>query len=390
MGRYVARRLLQGLVTLWAIVTVSFALMRVAPGGPFDKEKPLPPAVVANLKRTYGLAADVRSEVAGTLVRHHVQAGQPVARGQALAELRTPAGLHTPAGLFTQRADRDLTVVQPVGEPGRPVQPGEPLLVRDTTLAEQYLTALGSYARLDLGVTYASEGARTVTETLAQSFPVSLELGLLALVLALALGVSIGLLAGLYRNSWIDHVAMTGALAAVSMSSIILGPLLILVFGVTLRWLPWGGWEPLSWRWEHAQVKILPILTLALIYAAWFARLARAGLLEVLHQGFIRTARAKGLSEWQVVTRHALRGALLPVVSFLGPALAGIVTGSVVVERVFTVPGVGEYFVTAAVNRDYPLVMGTVVLYSSILIVANLAVDVAYAALDPRVRRDHG
>ena len=133
---------------------------------------------------------------------------------------------------------------------------------------------------------------------------------------------------------------------------------------------------------------VLPVVTLALVYAAWFARLARAGVLEVIHQDFIRTARAKGLSEFAVVTRHALRGALLPVVSFLGPALAGIVTGSVVVERIFSVPGIGEYFVTAAVNRDYPMVMGTVILYSTLLIVANVGVDIAYAALDPRIRRE--
>jgi oligopeptide transport system permease protein len=225
-----------------------------------------------------------------------------------------------------------------------------------------------------------------VLANLLAAFPVSLEMGLYALVFALVFGVSLGLVAGLYRNTWIDHVSMTAALVAVSASSLVLGSVLLMVFCVWLRWLPWGGWEAFSFAGPDLLAKILPTLTLGLVYAAWFARLTRAGMLEVIGQDWIRTARAKGLSEWQVVTRHALRGAILPAVSFLGPALAGIVTGSVVVERIFAVPGVGEYFVTAAINRDYPMVMGTVVLYSSLLILANLAVDVTYAALDPRVR----
>ena len=384
MAMFVLRRLLQGLLTLWVVVTLSFILMRLAPGGPFDKEKPLPPAVVANLKRTFGLAADLTTPLAGTLVRHAVQPGQEVAHRAPLAFVRTADGQEQPV-----LAEQALTVVSLVGEPGRALQPGDTIAVRDTTVFEQYLTSVTSYAQLDLGVTFASEGSTTVMQTLKATFPVSLEMGLFAVILALLLGVSVGLLAGLYRNTWIDYVSMTGALAAVSMSSIVVGPLLVLCFGVWLQWLPWGGWEPFSYKWMHLQVKILPTITLALVYAAYFARLTRAGMLDVISQDFIRTARAKGLSEFAVVTRHALRGAVLPAVSFLGPALAGIVTGSVVVERVFSVPGVGEYFVTAAVNRDYPLVMGTVVLYSSLLIVANIAVDVAYVALDPRVRGAH-
>jgi len=381
MAAVVLRRLLQGLITLWIVMTLSFALMRVAPGGPFDRDKPLPPAVMANLGRTFGLAADVPSPVSGTLLRFAAKVRAKVREGQVLALLRAPNGHE-----LEVRAERDLVLVQTIGDPGRVVRAGQPLCVRETSVLEQYVASLKSYAHFDLGVTYASEGATSVMRNLMQSFPISLELGLCALILALVLGVGAGLLAGLKRNTWIDYVSMTTALGAVSLSSIVLGPLLVLIFGVWLRWLPWGGWEPFSFRWEHLQVKVLPVVTLALVYAAWFARLARAGVLEVINQDFIRTARAKGLSEFAVVLRHALRGALLPVVSFLGPALAGIVTGSVVVERIFSVPGVGEYFVTAAVNRDYPMVMGTVVLYSSLLIVANIAVDIAYAALDPRVR----
>lgn len=381
MLRFVAHRLVQGVLTLWVIASLAFALMRLAPGGPFDKEKPLPPAVAANLKRTFGLAADLGSPVAGVVVACPTQAGASVAAGATLCTVRALDG--APVVL---RADRPMTIVAVIGEAGRRVQVGEAVIVRETSAWEQYVASVGSWLRLDLGVTYASEGERTVMEVLGKAFPVSLELGLLALALALTLGLSAGLVAGLHRNTWIDHGLMVLALAAVSLSSLVLAPLLLALFGVTLQWLPWGGWEAGRWDWSHARIKVLPVVTLGLVYAAYFARLARAGLLDVLSQDFIRTARAKGLSEWRVVTVHASRGALLPVVSFLGPALAGIVTGSVVIERVFAVPGVGEYFVNAAVNRDYPLVIGTVVLYSSLLIVCNLSVDVAYAALDPRVR----
>ena len=377
MGAFVLRRLAAGVLTLWVVVTLSFVLMRLAPGGPFDKEKPLPPAVVANLKRTFGLARDVASPVAGKLERWLVRQGEEVKEGQVLAVV---SGREV-------KADRDLVVTQAIGTPGREIKAGEPLLVRETSVLEQYLTSLSSYTRLEFGATYASEGSVTVMHNLKAAFPVSLEMGLYALVVALVLGVSLGLLAGLRRNTWVDYVSMTAALIAVSASSLVLGSVLLLVFCVWLRWLPWGGWEAFAFDWVHFQVKLLPTATLALVYAAWFARLTRAGMLEVISQNWIRTARAKGLSEWQVVSRHAFRGAILPAVSFLGPALAGIVTGSVVVERIFSVPGIGEYFVTAAVNRDYPMVMGTVVLYSSLLILANIAVDVAYAALDPRVRQ---
>ena len=384
MARYAVGRLLAGLVTLWVVATLSFALMRVAPGGPFQRDKPLAPAVEANLRRTFGLADDVPAGQTGTLLQFRVTRGQHVVAGAPLAEIRLSTGV-----TWTQTADADLDVLALTGEPGRALRAGDPLLAKATTAWQQYLRAMTSYAHLDFGVTYASEGQKSVMETLGRAFPVSLELGLCALLLALVVGVGAGLVSGLYPGSRLDHLSMTGALLAVSMSSIVLGPLLKLVFCVRLRWLDVGGWTPLAWDWPHAQVKILPIVTLGLIYAAWFARLTRAGMLDVVRLDFVRTARAKGLPERLVVLRHALRGAMLPVVSFLGPALAGIVTGSTVIEQVFQVPGVGEFFVTSAVNRDYPMVMGTVVLYSSLLIVANLAVDLLQAALDPRVRSAH-
>ena len=383
MARYLLHRLVAGLVTLWVVASLSFGLMRLAPGGPFQKDKPLAPAVEANLRRTFGLAEDVPSPVAGTLERFVVKPGQQVAANQPLAEIRLRNGQ-----MQQVLAPSDLAVIALSGTPGRVLRVGDPLLARATTAWQQYGAAMWSYAHLNFGVTYASEGTETVMATLAKAFPVSLELGFLALLLALVLGVSAGLVSGLYPNSRLDHLSMTGALLAVSMSSIVLGPLLKLIFCVNLRWFDVGGWQPLAFDWPHAQVKILPVLTLGLIYAAWFARLTRAGMLEVIRQDFVRTARAKGLPEHLVVMRHAFRGAILPVVSFLGPALAGIVTGSTVIEQVFQVPGVGEFFVTSAVNRDYPMVMGTVVLYSSLLIAANLGVDLLQAALDPRVRAD--
>ncbi len=380
MWRFLGRRLVAALVTLWVVITVSFLLMRLAPGGPFSRDKPLPPAVEANLRRTFGMAADVSAGHAGKLERVEVKSGQTVEKGHVLAQILTAAGDRPVV------AGADMTIVRVVQRPGAEVAADDVLLIRETTLLEQYTAAMASYARLDFGVTYTSEGARTVIENVAAGFPVSLELGLYALIIALLVGVGSGIVAALNRNRWLDHAAMGGALLAVSMSSIVLGPLLVLVFCVSLQWLPWGGWQAWSWTGGDALPKILPSMTLGLVYAAWFSRLARAGLIDVLDQPWIMTARAKGLSKTRIVLVHALKPALLPVVSFLGPALAGIVTGSVVVERIFAVPGIGEYFVAAALNRDYPMVMGTVVLYASLLIAANVVVDLLYGLLDPKVR----
>ncbi len=380
MTSMICRRLLWSLVTLWAVVTISFWLMRIAPGGPFDSDKPLPAAVEANLKRTFGLAADVLAPVSGTVVELRVVAGQSWRAGEAVAVIRSG----------TERLDVTVAnagkAVRTVVKKGAQVMEGAPLLVRETTLWEQYSAALTSYARGDFGVTYASEGARTVMQNVTAGFAVSLELGLYALFVALIFGVGSGLVAGMYHKTWIDHAAMASALIAVSLSTIVIGPLLVLVLCVQLQWLPWGGWQPWSWTGGDGLVKILPSLTLGLVYAAWFSRLVRAGLLEVTQQPWMQTARAKGLSERRVIFVHALKPALLPALSYLGPALAGIVTGSVVIERIFAIPGIGEHFVSAALNRDYPMVMGTVVLYAALLIAANLAVDIAQAWLDPRVR----
>jgi oligopeptide transport system permease protein len=218
-----------------------------------------------------------------------------------------------------------------------------------------------------------------VNELLGLGFPVSLLLGSCAMTVALLAGGTAGLLAGVRRNSLVDYLTMSLALGGVSVPNFVLGPILMLIFALGLGWLPVAGWG----TWRHL---ILPSLTLGAFYAAYVARLMRAGMLEVIGQDFIRTARAKGLREAAVVLRHALPSAILPVVTYLGPASAAVLTGSVVIETIFSIPGIGRYFVGAALNRDYTLVLGTVVSYSVLLLSLNLAVDVLYAWLDPRVQ----
>ncbi len=219
----------------------------------------------------------------------------------------------------------------------------------------------------------------TVGDVIAESFPVSLTLGALALLFALVTGILAGIVSALRQNSVWDWSAMAVALAGISVPNFVLGPLLVLAFSLGLGWFPPA-------RWDGLASMVLPAVTLGLAYAAYIARLTRAGMLEVIRTDFVRTARAKGLSERQVVTRHALKGALLPVVTFLGPATARILTGTVVIEKIFQVPGLGYYFVQSALDRDYSLVLGVVVFYASILMVMNLLVDVAYTYLDPRVK----
>lgn len=230
---------------------------------------------------------------------------------------------------------------------------------------------------------------RTVNEILAEGLPVSLLLGVQALFFALLIGLPAGLLAGLKQNTWLDYVPMTGAMAGVSVPNFVMGPLLIYVFAIQLQWFDAANWNGLGeGLWAHLQTSFLPSLTLGLYYGAYVARLTRGGMLEIIRADYIRTARAKGLAERWVVMRHALKGAIIPVVSYLGPAFAGMLTGSIVIEKIFNIPGLGTHFVNSAFNRDYPLVIGTIVLYSSLLVLLNLAVDLLYTLLDPRVTYD--
>ena len=247
----------------------------------------------------------------------------------------------------------------------------------DRPLPEQFARYLGNLLRGDLGLS-TKYPQRSVNEIIADGFPVTLSLAAVALVWALLVGITAGVIGAVRQNTVWDHAAMTAALVGISIPSFVLGPVLVLL--VSLRWhlLPPAGWGD----WRHV---ILPGLTLGTIYAASIARLTRGGMLEVVRSDFVRTARAKGLSERLVIWRHMLRGGLLPVVSYLGPAIANLLTGSVVVEKIFNVPGIGPYFVDAAFNRDYFLVMGIVILYAGFLLVMNLVVDVAYGLLDPRI-----
>ena len=248
----------------------------------------------------------------------------------------------------------------------------------DQPLWRQYLTYLGSIARGDLGPSFKYPN-RTVNEIIGAKLPVSLELGGLALVVALVLGLTLGVLAAVRRNTWLDSLASSAGLLGICVPTFVLGPLLVLFFAIHLGWLNASGWDGPADR-------ILPALTLGFVYAAYIMRLTRGGMLEVLNQDFIRTARAKGASETRIVFRHALRGGLLPVVAFLGPGIAGILTGSFVIETIFQIPGLGREFVNSAFNRDYTLVLGTVILYASVLIIFNLAVDVVQVWLNPKLK----
>ncbi len=247
----------------------------------------------------------------------------------------------------------------------------------DRPLPEQYLRFLARAARFDFGPSYKFP-SRQVREIILEALPVSAELGGWALLVALLVGIPIGVIAAVKQNSGADFLAMTVALAGVSIPNFVLGPVLVLGFALTWFVLPPALWQgPAS--------RILPVLTLSTAYVAYVARLTRAGMLEVLGQDYVRTARAKGLAERVVVTKHALRLGLMPVVSYLGPAAARILMGSIVVESIFAVPGLGRYLVNAAFNRDYTLVMGEVLFYASFLMGLNLLVDLLYTRLDPRV-----
>ena len=302
MRAFVARRLLLFVPTLWVIVTLTFFLVRLAPGGPFQSEREIPAAAKAQLLRTYGL---------------------------------------------------------------------------DRPLPEQYGRFLWNTLRGDFGVSYRFP-QREVRDIVLRGFRVSAELGGWALLLAVLAGVPLGVLAAVRRNRAADHAVMGLALAGVSVPNFVLAPALVLAFSLGLYWFPPALWQgPAS--------RVLPVVALAAAYVAYVARLARAGMLEVLGQDFVRTARAKGLREWAVVVRHALPLGIQPVVSYLGPAAARIVMGSIVIEQTFAIPGLGRQLVGAAFNRDYTLVLGIVLFYASLLLVLNLVVDLVQARLDPRV-----
>ncbi len=340
MSRYVLRRLASSFVVILVIITLSLWLTRQAPSNPCLKEREA--NTCACVKENY-------------LDRPVFPAFIPPVLGPV-----------TGCELYT-----DQTTTYSVG----PVY----FLPMDSWAETQYVLYLKTLASGSLGNSMKTD--LTVLETLSAGLPYTVQLGLQALLLALLLGVPAGLLAGLKQNTSVDYATMTVAMVGVSVPNIVLGPLLILLFALELGWANAVGWE----TWSDS---ILPSITLGMYYAAYVARLTRGGMLEIIRKDFIRTARAKGLAEQVVVYRHALKGALLPVVSYLGPALAAMLTGSVVVEEIFSIPGIGTHFVRSALNRDYNLVLGTIILYSSVLVLLNLVVDVLYTLLDPRVSYD--
>ena len=305
MFRFIVRRLIVTVPMVFVVVTLTWGLIRLAPGNFYSSEKKLPPAIEKNIRAKYGL---------------------------------------------------------------------------DQPWYAQYGKVVWNIMRLDFGNSLKYEN-ESVNDILKRTLPVSATLGVCAYVLALLVGVFFGTLAALKQNSKLDYASMALAMLGISVPNFVLGPILVLVFSLSLYWLPparWNGFP--SWN------LVLPVLTLSAIYMAYIARLTRAGMLEVLRSDYIRTARAKGLSERDVVIRHALRGGLLPVVSFTGPALAILITGTVVVEKIFAMPGLGNYFINANLNRDEPLIIGIVAFISIIVLIFNLLVDIAYAYIDPRIR----
>jgi oligopeptide transport system permease protein len=305
MLRFIIRRIIVIVPMLFIVVSLTWMLVRLAPGSFYTSDKKLAPAIENNLREKYGL---------------------------------------------------------------------------DKPWHVQYRRVLWNIARFDFGTSLKYEG-QTVNQILLRALPVSAALGLSAYVLALLVGIILGTFAALRQNSWIDYASMAIAMLGISIPNFVLGPLLVLLFSLTLFWFP-----PALWDGFPSRSVVLPALTLSAIYIAYIARLTRSGMLEVLRSDYIRTARAKGLSERQVVMRHALRGGLLPVVSFSGPALAFLVTGTVVVERIFALPGLGNYFINACLNRDEPLIIGIVAFIAVTVLVFNLLVDISYAFIDPRIR----
>ncbi len=249
----------------------------------------------------------------------------------------------------------------------------------DEPLLQQYFRYIGQILTLDFGPSFQYKDW-TVNELIALGFPVSLTIGGLAMLLAFFVGSLVGIVAALRQNSATDYTIMGLAMVGVSIPNFVIAPFLILAVAVYLGWLPAGGWE-----WQ-ARYMVLPVLTLALPVIAYIARLMRGSMIEVLHSNYIRTARAKGLPEHLIVLRHALKPALLPVISFMGPATAGLITGSVVIERIYSIPGLGSYFVQGALNRDYTLVMGVVIFYGFVIVLLNFIVDLLYAWLNPKIR----
>ncbi len=305
MGQYVLQRLLGAIPTLLLIIVLAFLLVHAAPGGPFDEERVLPPAVEANMRAAYHL---------------------------------------------------------------------------DEPMPQQLLRYLGGVVRGDFGPSYRYR-EHSVSELIAAAFPYSLRIGGLAMLFALVVGIAAGTCAALRRNTSTDRLLMAASMTGISIPVFVIAPVLVLLFAVKLNWLP-AGWSGNS----GAAPLVLPVLALALPQIAYIARLTRASMIDVLASPYIQSARAQGLGTAAIIRYHALKPAILPLLSYLGPAVAAILTGSVVVEEIFGIPGLGQFFVRGALNRDYTLVLGIVIFYATLIVALNLLVDILYGLIDPRVR----
>jgi oligopeptide transport system permease protein len=329
MLRFALRRLLVMGPLVFVVLTITFIMVQMAPGSPFSSQRRLPPEIEANLKAKYGFDQP-------RLTQYVRYMGRLVG--------------------FTYSRDTKAWTWRPYPDFG------------DSTKYKD----------------------KTVNQIIKEALPVSAVLGLIAYVLAAIVGLTAGILAAYKQNTWVDHFTTGFTLLGVSIPNFVLGPLLVTMFSLTLYWFPPARMEWAA-EWGYLRIPtlrtvVLPAITLSAVYIAYIARLTRSGMIETLHQDYVRTARAKGLPEWRVVLVHALRGGILPVVSFSGPAIAFLITGTVVVERIFSIPGLGGYFIDAANNRDHFLILGLTAFGAISLMIANLLVDMAYAWLDPRIR----
>jgi oligopeptide transport system permease protein len=331
MLSFIIRRMLIIIPMALLVVSVTWVLIRLAPGSFYTSEKKLPASIEENIKKKYGLdkpAIDFSFNNQFFMMLGNITC-RPMADGE-----KSISGLQFTFGY--------------------------------------------NFKCLDFGDSLKFEG-QSVNEVISRHFPYSATIGILAYLLALAIGLTAGIIAALKQNSFFDYSSMSIAMLGLSVPSFVLGPILVLVFSIWLMWLPPA-------RWNGVLGLVLPVITLSAIYAAYIARLTRAGMLEVMRSDYIRTARAKGLSEWKVLLKHGLRGGIIPVVSYTGPALAGLLAGTVVIERVFAIPGLGKIFIESIQNRDETLTLGIVAFLSILIMVFNLIVDISYAFIDPRIR----
>ena len=351
MGQYIVRRLLYMVVVILVVSIITFGLMHAIPGGPFSREKKLPEETLKVLNERY----------------------------------------HLDDPLWKQYVDYIYNVLIPHVTTTPPT----------TSLQDDFMVNIevGSvWIRwMNFGPSFKSR-SRTVNDIFRDNLPISAQLGVMALMVGVTIGMPLGILAALKQNTILDYFGMGIAIFGVSVPVIVLGPIFVWVFGVSLKWLPptgWGakppyflGFLPTSLGWDFFKYAIMPSIALGMGSSAVIARLTRATLLQTVREDYIRTARSKGLHERLIITRHALKNSLIPVVTILGPLFAALVTGTFVTELIFGIPGMGKYFVTSITNRDYPVIMGTILLYAAFLVVANLVVDLVYAYLDPRIRYD--